>query len=54
VKVTYSYDRKGRIHVAAEDQATGKGVSAEISRTAGLNAEQVAAEAQRLSLKSIE
>ena len=54
VKVTYSYDRKGRIHVAAEDQASGKGVAAEITRTAGLSAPEVAAEAQRLGLKSIE
>jgi molecular chaperone DnaK len=54
VKVTYSYDRKGRIHVTAEDQEAGKLVAAEITRKAGLAADQVAEEARRLSLKSIE
>jgi molecular chaperone DnaK len=54
VKVTYSYDRKGRIHVTAEDQGTGRTVSAEIVRQAGLKAAQVAEEARRLSVKSIE
>ncbi|MGB2614370.1 MAG: Hsp70 family protein [Phycisphaerae bacterium] len=54
VNVTYSYDRKGRIHVRAEDQDTGKVVSAEITRSSGLRADQVAEEAKRLSLKTIE
>ena len=54
VKVTYSYDRKGRVHVAAEDQHSGRLVSAEITRQSGLDAEQLAEEARRLSLKSIE
>ncbi len=53
VKVTYSYDRKGRIHVAAEDQGSGKVVSAEITRQSGLDAEQLAEEARRLGLKSL-
>jgi molecular chaperone DnaK len=54
VKVTYSYDRKGRIHVTAEDQATGRSVGAEIARQAGLRADEVAEAARRLSLKSVE
>jgi len=54
VKVTYSYDRKGRIHVTAEDQQAGTVVSAEIARQAGLKAQEVVEEAQRLSLKSVE
>jgi molecular chaperone DnaK len=54
VKVTYSYDRKGRIHVTAEDLAAGKLVAAEITRMAGLAADQIAEEARRLSLKSVE
>jgi molecular chaperone DnaK len=54
VKVTYSYDRKGRIHLTAEDQQTGKAVTTEITRESGLKAHQVAEEARRLSLKSIE
>jgi molecular chaperone DnaK len=54
VKVTYSYDRKGRIHVTAEDQEAGRLVAAEITRKAGLAADQVAEEARRLSLKSVE
>jgi molecular chaperone DnaK len=54
VKVTYSYDRKGRIHVTAEDQLAGKVVQAEISRQAGLDAAQVAEEARRLGLKTVE
>ena len=54
VNVTYSYDRKGRIHVRAEDQDSGKVVSAEIARTSGLRASEVAEEAKRLGLKTIE
>jgi molecular chaperone DnaK len=54
VDVTYSYDRKGRIHVTAKDQQTGTMVAAEIARSAGLRADQVAAEAKRLSLKTVE
>ena len=54
VKVTYSYDRKGRIHVTAEDQEAGRLVATEITRQAGLRADQVAEEARRLSLKSVE
>jgi len=54
VDVTYSYDRKGRIHVTAKDQQTGTMVAAEIARTAGLRADQVAEEAKRLSLKTVE
>ena len=54
VKVTYSYDRKGRVHVAAEDQATGTVVASEIAGKAGLAADEVAEEARRLSLKSVE
>ncbi len=54
VKVTYSYDRKGRIHVAAEDVQTGKVVATEITRATGLGAEELAEEAKRLSLKSVE
>jgi len=54
VKVTYAYDRKGRIHVAAEDQNSGKLVSAEITRRSGLDPSQLAEEARRLSLKSVE
>jgi len=54
VKVTYAYDRKGRIHVTAEDQEAGKVIATEITRQAGLAADQVAEEARRLSLKSIE
>ena len=54
VKVTYSYDRKGRIHVTAEDQTAGTVVATEITRQAGLKADQVAAEARRLSLKAVE
>ena len=54
VKVTYSYDRKGRIHVTAEDLAAGKLVAAEITRQAGLAADQIAEEARKLSLKSLE
>lgn len=54
VKVTYSYDRKGRIHVSAEDTETGRTVAAEITREGALKAEEVADEARRLSLKSVE
>ncbi len=54
VKVTYSYDRKGRIHVTAEDTETGKTVATEIAREGALKAEEVADEARRLSLKSVE
>ena len=54
VKVTYSYDRKGRIHLKAEDQQTGTAITTEITRESGLKADQVAEEARRLSLKSIE
>jgi molecular chaperone DnaK len=54
VKVTYSYDRKGRIHVTAEDQEAGRLAAAEITRQAGLAADQIAEEARRLSLKSVE
>lgn len=54
VKVTYSYDRKGRIHVTAEDQEAGRIVQAEITRQSGLRADEVAQEARRLSLKSVE
>ncbi|MCX5674631.1 MAG: Hsp70 family protein [Planctomycetota bacterium] len=54
VDVTYSYDRKGRIHVTAKDQQTGTVVAAEITRQAGLRPEQVAEEVRRLSLKSVE
>jgi molecular chaperone DnaK len=54
VKVTYSYDRKGRIHVTAEDQQTGKTVATEITREGALKAEELAEEARRLSLKTVE
>jgi len=54
VNVTYSYDRKGRIHVRAEDKDSGKVVSAEIARTSGLKASEVAEEVKRLGLKTIE
>jgi molecular chaperone DnaK len=54
VKVTYSYDRKGRIHVSAEDQEAGKVVSTEITRQSGMKADEVAEAARRLSLKSVE
>jgi len=54
VKVTYSYDRKGRVHVTAEDEQTRKVMTTEIARQAGLKAEEVASEARRLSLKSVE
>jgi molecular chaperone DnaK len=54
VDVTYSYDRKGRIHVTAKDQQTGTMVAAEIARSAGLRADQVAEAAKRLSLKTVE
>jgi len=54
VKVTYSYDRKGRIHVTAEDQETGHSITTEITRESGLKAGQVAEEAKRLGLKSVE
>jgi len=54
VRVTYSYDRKGRIHLTAEDQEAGTVVATEITRQAGLKAEELAAEARRLSLKSVE
>ena len=54
VDVTYSYDCKGRIHVTAKDQQAGTTITAEIARQAGLRADQVAEEARRLSLKTIE
>jgi len=54
VRVTYSYDRKGRIHLTAEDQETGKSVTTEITRESGLKADEVAEEAKRLGLKSID
>jgi len=54
VKVTYSYDRKGRIHVTAEDQQTGKTVATQIEREGALKADELAEEARRLSLKSVE
>ena len=54
VRVTYSYDRKGRIHLTAEDQEAGTVVATEITRQAGLKAEELAEEARRLSLKSVE
>jgi len=54
VRITYSYDRKGRIHLTAEDQEAGKLVATEIIREAGLGAEEVSDQARRLSLKSIE
>jgi len=54
VRVTYSYDRKGRIHLTAEDQETGKRITTEITREAGMKAEQVAEEARRLGLKTVE
>jgi hypothetical protein len=40
--------------VRAEDQDSGKVVSAEITRTSGLKASEVAEEAKRLGLKTIE
>jgi molecular chaperone DnaK len=54
VKITYSYDRKGRIHVTAEDQAAGRLVATEITRQAGLKADEVAEQVRRMSLKSVE
>jgi len=54
VRVTYSYDRKGRIHLTAEDQETGRRITTEITREAGLRADEVAEEAKRLGLKSVE
>ena len=54
VRVTYAYDRKGRIHLTTEDVETGKRITTEIAREGGLRADQVAEEARRLSLKSIE
>ncbi|NIA20477.1 MAG: Hsp70 family protein [Anaerolineaceae bacterium] len=54
VKVTFSYDTKGRVHVTAEDIQTGQKMTTEISRTGGMEADHISAEAQRLSLKSVE
>jgi len=54
VRVTYSYDRKGRIHLTAEDQEAGRLIATEITREAGLKPEEVSEQARRLSLKSIE
>jgi molecular chaperone DnaK len=54
LKVTYSYDRKGRIHVKAEDETAGQVLATEIARTGGLKADELAEEARRLSLKSVE
>jgi len=54
VNVTYSYDRRGRIHVRAKDQETGKVAATAVARQAGLKAEEVAEEARRLGLKSVE
>ncbi len=54
VDVTYAYDRKGRIHVTAEDHDTGKVVAAEIAREGGMRTEELAEEAKRLSLKTVE
>ena len=54
VKVTFSYDTKGRVHVTALDVESGQTMTTEITRSGGLDAESVSAEAKRLSLKSVE
>jgi len=54
VKVTFSYDTKGRVHVMALDVETGQTVTTEIARSGGLDEASVSAEARRLSLKTVE
>ena len=54
VRITYSYARKGRIHLTAEDQEAGRLIATEIAREAGLGATEVSEQARRLGLKSIE
>ena len=54
VKVTFSYDTKGRVHVTALDVQTQQATTTEIHRTGGMDAAHVSDEARRLGLKSVE
>jgi molecular chaperone DnaK len=54
VKVTFSYDAKGRVHITALDVQTGQTMTTEMARSGGLDAQTVTDEARRLSLKSVE
>jgi len=54
VKVTFSYDTKGRVHVTALDVQTQQATTTEIHRTGGMDAAHVSEEAKRLGLKSVE
>ncbi|NLX60094.1 MAG: Hsp70 family protein [Phycisphaerae bacterium] len=54
VKVTFSYDTKGRVHVTAEDVSAAKTMTVEINRTKGMDPSRITAEMTRLSLKSVE
>jgi len=54
VRVTFSYDTKGRVHVTAEDVQTGQKMTTEISRTGRMDPDHISAEVRRLSLKSVE
>lgn len=54
VRVTFSYDTKGRVHVTALDVESGRTMTTEITRSGGLDEARVTAEAKRLGLKSVE
>ncbi len=54
VKVTFSYDATGRVHVSALDVESGRTVTTEIERAGDLDTEHLRSEARRLSLKSVE
>jgi molecular chaperone DnaK len=54
VKVTFSYDAKGRVHITALDVQTGQTMTTEMARSGGLDAQTVTDEARRLALKSVE
>jgi molecular chaperone DnaK len=54
VKITFSYDTKGRVHVTSEDIESGQTMTTEITRSGGLDDASITAEAQRLSLKTVE
>ncbi len=54
VRVTFSYDAKGRVHVTALDVKSGQSHTAEIIRTSGLDDRSISSEQDRLGLKTVE
>lgn len=54
VRVTFSYDTKGRVHVTALDVHSGQSQTTEIVRTSGLDEHSISSEQDRLGLKTVE